>query len=215
MKILVTGFTPFGEESINPAWEVVSSLPKAYLGAQLVPLCIPTAFERCLEPLLRAVDEEQVDAVVLVGQAGGRTCVTPEFAAINWQEARIPDNDGFQPQGHPLEAQGPCAYFATLPVHQMVAAIQGEGLPATLSYTAGTFVCNAVFYRVLHSLAQQKRDLPAGFIHVPFIPSQTADKPQYASMNPQDIQQALLAALRVLIEPSKSPRPMAALGTTH
>lgn len=157
-KILITGFDPFGGESVNPAYEAVKLLPDTIAGAQVVKLEIPTVFTRSAEVLEQTIAAERPDAVICVGQAGGRSCVTVEQVAINLAEARIPDNDGEQPLGQPLRADGPAAYFATVPVKAMVAGIRAHHLPAFVSYTAGTFVCNSIMY---HALYLCERRFPA------------------------------------------------------
>ena len=176
MKILLTAFDPFGGESINPAQEVAAALPERIGGAEIVKLWIPTVFDKAAEMTARAMDELRPDAVVSLGQAGGRKAVTPERIAINWMDARIPDNAGQQPVDAPIVPSGPAAYFATVPVKDMVRAIQEAGVPSELSNSAGTYVCNHLLYCVLHHAGPGVR---AGFIHVPCIPEQTAgtDRP--------------------------------------
>ncbi len=177
MKILVTGFDPFGGEAVNPAYEAVKLLPENIAGARIVKLEIPTEFERSMELLEEAIERERPDAVISVGQAGGRAEITPERVAINLADARIPDNAGNQPEEEPLVQGGPAAYFTTLPLKEMVKNVQDSGIPCRISYSAGTYVCNSVMYRVLH-LAQSKQDsFLAGFIHVPYATEQTVTKP--------------------------------------
>lgn len=177
MKILITGFEPFGGEAINPAWEAVKRLPDAVAGAQLIKLEVPTAFYRCGPAVEAAIEAHRPDAVVCVGQAGGRACVTVERVAINLADAAIPDNEGKSPVDVPIVPDGPAAYFATLPVKAIVRHIRAHGLPCQLSHTAGTFVCNCLMYQVLHFAAAQKPHPRAGFIHVPFTEEQAAGKP--------------------------------------
>lgn len=177
MKVLVTGFDPFGGETVNPAFLAVKQLPKTIAGAQVCKLELPTSFERSVSVLKEAIRQERPDVVLSVGQAGGRSCVTLERVAINLAEARIPDNDGNCPLGTPLEPGGPAAYYATIPVKAAVEAVRAEGLPCHLSYTAGTYVCNAVMYHLLHLCAEQDPNTRAGFAHVPYIPSQVVNKP--------------------------------------
>lgn len=177
MKILVTGFEPFGGEAINPAWEAVKRLPDAVAGARLIPWKVPTAFSRCGPAVEAAIEAHRPDAVLCVGQAGGRACVTVERVAINLADAVIPDNDGESPVDVPIRPDGPAAYFATLPVKAIVRRIRANGLPCQLSCTAGTFVCNCLMYRVLHLAAVQNPRMRAGFIHVPFTEEQAAGRP--------------------------------------
>ena len=176
MKILITGFDPFGGESVNPAYEAVKLLPDTIAGAQLIKLEIPTVFAKSIEVVKEAVKTYHPDIVIDVGQAGGRACVTIEKVAINLAEAGIPDNAGDEPHDEPLEADGPDAHFSTLPVTKMVQNVKAHGLPCEISYTAGTYVCNSIMYRVLHLAAKEYPEMKAGFIHVPYSCEQTAKK---------------------------------------
>ena len=150
MKILVTGFDPFGGEKVNPALEAVKLLPKEIHGAEIHWVEIPTVFYKAAEVLETAIVRFQPDAVLCIGQAGGRASLTPERIAINQDDARIPDNQGNQPIDTPIRLDGQAAYFSTLPIKAMVQAIKEEGLPATVSNTAGTFVCNHLMYQALY-----------------------------------------------------------------
>lgn len=214
MRILVTGFDPFDGETRNPSWDAVSRLPGQIGGAEIATLCVPTEFRRATVEVAKAIDEIVPDAVVLVGQAGGRVDVTPERVAINVEDARIPDNAGAQPIDVPVVEDGPAAYFSTLPVKAMVAAIRDAGLPASLSNSAGTFVCNDLMYGVLHHLAVTGRAaVRAGFVHVPFVPEQLARHEGAASLPLDDIVRALTIAIDALVTVQDDPR--IALGTTH
>lgn len=214
MRILVTGFDPFDGESCNPSWDAVSQLSEQIAGAEIVTKCVPTEFRRATAEVSEAIDELAPDAVVLVGQAGGRADVTPERVAINLEDARIPDNAGAQPIDVPVADDGPAAYFSTLPVKAMVAAIRDTGLPAYLSNSAGTFVCNDLMYGVLHHLAVTGRTaVRAGFVHVPFVPEQAARHEGAASLPLDDIVRALTAAIEVVVAVEDDPK--IALGATH
>ena len=169
-KLLITGFDPFGGQRINPSWEAVKRLPEVIGDYEIVMLQLPTVFGKAAEMLLDAADDLHPDAILSVGQAGGRRGVTPEVVGINLREASIPDNAGQQPVNVPVAEGGPAAYFATIPVRDMVDAIRAAGIPASLSYSAGAFVCNDVLYTVLHHYAGTA--VQAGFIHVPFLPEQ-------------------------------------------
>ena len=198
MKLLLTGFTPFDGEKINPALEAVKRVKPEIAGMEIVKLEVPTVFGESVRLVWEAIEREQPDFVLSIGQAGGRAAVTPERVAINVDDARIPDNAGQQPIDVPIFADGENAYFATLPVKAMAEAIQKAGLPAALSNTAGTFVCNHLMYGVLHHLHQNHKSAKAGFIHVPYIPEQTADKPGVPSMPLDDIVRALEAAIAAI-----------------
>ena len=150
MKILVTGFDPFGGESVNPAYEAVKLLPDVIGGAEIFKLEIPTVFSLSGQAVEEGIRKYQPDVVICVGQAGGRASISVEKVAINFVDARIPDNNGEQPLDEPLQADGPAAYFATLPVKAMVQHVKEAGLPCYLSFTAGTYVCNSIMYNVLY-----------------------------------------------------------------
>ncbi|GAA2672611.1 MULTISPECIES: pyroglutamyl-peptidase I [Actinosynnema] len=172
--VLITGFEPFGGERTNPSWDAVREL--AERDPSLIAVELPCAFDASARALREAVERHRPDLVVCVGQAGGRSGVTPERVAINLADARIPDNDGEQPIDVPVVAGGPAAYFTGLPVKACVAALEEAGIPASVSHTAGTFVCNHVFYALMHLVATDFPDLRGGFVHVPFAPEQVADR---------------------------------------
>lgn len=172
-KLLITGFDPFGGQSINPSWEAVRRLPDEIGPWRLTKLQIPTVFGKAAQAVLEAADTLTPDAILCIGQAGGRSAITPEVVAINLREAQIPDNAGNQPVNLPVVQGGPCGYFATVPVRQMVQAVTAAGFPATLSYSAGAFVCNDVLYTLLHRFDGTKTQV--GFVHVPFLPEQAGE----------------------------------------
>ena len=215
MKILVTGFDPFGGEAINPAWEAVSRLPKEIEGAEIVTVQIPTVFGDSAKRLFEAVEEHQPDAVVCVGQAGGRFGITPERVAINVDDARIADNKGQQPLDTVIQADGAPAYFTTLPVKAMVEAVKKAGLPASLSNTAGTFVCNHIMYQNLYYLAKHYPKAQGGFIHVPYVTEQVVDKPGQASMALADIVKGLTACLETIVAYQGKTDAQVVGGETH
>lgn len=199
MKLLITGFDPFGGETLNPSWEAVKALPDRIGSVELIKLELPTAFDRSACALTEAVTLHRPQAVLSVGQAGGRSAITVERVAVNLADAGIPDNDGFQPRDLPLVPDGPAAYFSTLPVKAIVEALRAAGIPCQVSYSAGTYVCNSVLYRALHLGATACLGLLAGFIHVPFTPLQAAQKPAGTpSVAPADMVRALEEAIRVI-----------------
>ena len=175
-KILVTGFEPFGGEKINPAWEAVKALPETIGGAQVIKLHVPVEFGAGAQKVIDALEAERPEIVLCVGQAGGRSKITPEFVGINWAHARIPDNAGKQPLSQRIIDGAPDAYFSSLPVNAMVAAMNQAEIPAAVSYTAGTYVCNDVMYQVLHALATRFPETRGTFLHVPFATEQVAEK---------------------------------------
>lgn len=201
MKILITAFDPFGGEKINPALEAVKLMKDEIKGAKLIKLEIPTVFRKSIEMVKEAIETESPDIVLNIGQAGGRFDITTERVAINVDDARIPDNDGNQPIDVPIFEDGEPAYFATIPVKAMIQAIRDVNIPASLSNTAGTFVCNHIMYGTLYSIAKSRQDIRAGFIHVPFIPEQVAGKAMQApSMSLVDIVRGLEAAVGAVVE---------------
>ena len=192
--LLITGFDPFGGESINPSWEAVKRLPEEIGRSRLEKIQIPTVFEKAAPAVLARAEAVRPDGIICVGQAGGRSAITPEVIGINLREARICDNAGQKPENTPVIEGGPAAYFATLPVREMVSAIQKINIPAALSYSAGTFVCNDVLYTLLHRY--HGTDVPVGFIHVPFLPEQASEN--VPSLTQNQIIDALTAVIGAL-----------------
>ena len=176
MKIIVTGFDPFGGEKINPSIECVKTLPEVE-GVELIRLELPTVFKESAKRLNEAINEVKPDAVLSVGQAGGRPGITMERIAINVDDARIPDNISQQPIDETIQTEGAAAYFSTLPIKRIVKAIREAGISAEVSNSAGTFVCNHIMYQALFAATKADKPFKAGFMHIPFIPEQTTDKP--------------------------------------
>ena len=200
MKVLVTGFDPFGGESINPAWEAVKVIKDEIAGAEIVKMQIPTVVGKSIAKIHDKMVEINPDIVIAVGQAGGRFGVTPERVAINVTDARIPDNEGNQPIDEPIFADGDAAYFSNLPVKAMVQEIKDAGYPSTLSNTAGTYICNHVMYGILYYIQKEFPNARGGFIHVPYAASQVINKPNTASMAIADITASLEAAIKAAVE---------------
>ena len=200
MKILVTGFDPFGGEKVNPALEAVKSLPSVIHGAEIRWVEIPTVFYQSAEILETEIVRYQPDVVLCIGQAGGRASLTPERVAINQDDARIPDNQGNQPIDTPIRLDGEAAYFSTLPIKAMVQAIKEVGLPATVSNTAGTFVCNHLMYQALYLADKKFPHMRAGFMHIPYMTEQVINKPNTASMNLADIVKGIEAAIGAIVD---------------
>ena len=193
-NLLITGFDPFGGESINPSWEAVSRLPQTIGQYQLTKLQIPTVFGEAAKVVLDTSAQLQPDVIICVGQAGGRRGITPEVIGINLREASIPDNAGFTPVNTPVIPGGPDGLFATVPVREMVAALRRAEIPAALSYSAGAFVCNDVLYTLLHHFRDSSTLV--GFIHVPFLPQQAGEK--VPSLPLETIIQGLTLAIQTL-----------------
>ena len=198
-RILLTGFDPFGGESINPSWEAAHALHDRRIGGHRISaLQLPTEFAGSLRALKAAMRELTPAIVLGVGQAGGRQQLSIERVAINVQDARIPDNAGAQPVDEPVIAGAPAAYFSTLPIKAMLAALLAHGVPAEISNSAGTYVCNHIAYAMLH-LAGKRRGVRAGFIHIPYLPAQAAKRHGAASMALADVVRGLEIALRTAI----------------
>lgn len=176
MKIIVTGFDPFGGEKINPSIECVKALPEVE-GVELIRLELPTVFKESAKRLNEVINEVKPDAVLSVGQAGGRPGITMERIAINVDDAKIPDNISQQPIDETIQTKGAAAYFSTLPIKRIVKAIREAGIPVEVSNSAGTFVCNHIMYQSLFAATKADKPFKAGFMHIPFIPEQTMDKP--------------------------------------
>ncbi|EGL36492.1 pyroglutamyl-peptidase I [Oribacterium sp. oral taxon 108] len=198
-KLLLTAFTPFDGERINPALEAVKLVKDKIGNLEIVKLEVPTVFGKSIETVREAIEREKPDFVLSIGQAGGRAEITPERIAINLDDARIPDNEGNQPIDEPIFPDGENAYFSTLPVKAMVEAIRKEGLPSSLSNSAGTYVCNHLMYGVLYYL-DKRPSMKAGFIHVPYIPEQVKDKKEMPDLPLSDIVRGLEAAIQAVEE---------------
>lgn len=195
-RILITGFAPFGGETVNPSWEVVRSLHGRRIGGHRVEAReLPTEFAGSLRLLKKALREIRPAIVLGVGQAGGRDRLSIERVAINLNDARIPDNADAQPVDEPVIAGGPAAYFCTLPIKAMLAAIEAGGIPAEISNSAGTYVCNHVAYAMAH-LTAGRRSTRCGFIHIPYAPAQAARHRGAPSMHPDDVRTGLVIALK-------------------
>ena len=197
MKALVTGFEPFGPDAVNPSREAVLRLSSRLGDLTIETRIVPTVFGRAIAALEDAIVTTQPDIVLGVGLAGGRAELSLERVAINVDDARIPDNDGQQPIDQPIVAGGPAAYFTGLPVKRAVAALREAGLPAIVSNTAGTFVCNHIFYGLMHLVASRRLPVRGGFLHVPYLPSQAARFSAAPSMALDQIVQGIEIILQV------------------
>lgn len=214
MKILVTGFDPFGGEPTNPAIESVKRIDDEIEGAEIIKLEIPTVFHKAADVVEEKIKEVKPDVVLSIGQAGGRYGITVERVAINEDDARIEDNEGNQPIDVQIREDGAPAYFATLPIKAMVEEIKKENLPASVSNSAGTFVCNHIMYQDLY-LAEKYGNIKAGFIHVPFLTEQVVDKKDTASMSLEDIVKGLNAAIRAIVKYADKEDLNVTGGATH
>lgn len=214
MKILVTGFDPFGGESINPAIESVKKLPDVIQGATIIKLEIPTVCHKSLAVIEEAIRVHNPDVIVSIGQAGGRSDISIERIGINIDDYRIPDNEGNQMVDEPVYADGPAAYFVNLPIKAMVEHIRKQKIPASISNTAGTFVCNHVTYGVRYLIDKKFPGKKSGFIHIPFLPQQVLLKPTGTPSMPLDmIVDGLCAAIEAIVLYDEDIKVTG--GTTH
>ena len=198
--VLITGFEPFDGEAVNPSWEVVSRLDNAIIGGcRVVARQLPCVFGEALIELNAAIDSLSPTLVLSVGQAGGRTDISVERVAINVDDARIADNRGNQPVDTPIVANGPAAWFSSLPIKAIVSALRDAGIPASVSQTAGTFVCNHVMYGLLRKLSGMP-EAKGGFIHIPYLPQQAAAHPGAPSMAAETVRQGLALAIATALQ---------------
>lgn len=200
MKILVTGFEPFGGEAINPSLEVLKRLPKKIKDFEVITQQLPVVFKKSLEVLYATIEREKPDVVLCVGQAGGRKEITVERVGINVDDARIPDNEGNQPIDEKIFEDGENAYFAKLPIKAMVEAMKNKGIPAMVSNSAGTYVCNHLMYGLLYYIHKNNLNLQGGFVHIPFITEQVKDKANVPAMELEEIAKGLQFAIEAMAD---------------
>ena len=199
-NILVTGFGPFGGEPVNPALEAIKLLDGRQVGGyKIVTKELPVTRFASIEAMEKFIAETEPVLVLAVGQAGGRLEITPERVAINMDDFRIPDNGGFQPVDEAIVHGAPVAYWSSLPIKAMVAAMKQAGIPAAVSNSAGTFVCNHLFYGLMHCLAQHGNAIRGGFVHIPYLPEQAARLGGQPSMAVETIVKGLEVALAAAV----------------
>jgi pyroglutamyl-peptidase len=198
--VLVTGFEPFGGDATNPSWEICTRLPKEISGRRVEICRVPCEFRRAIEVVAEAIERHHPDIVISLGLAGGRNRIGVERVAINVDDARIPDNAGAQPIDEMIAANGPPAYFATIPVKAIARGVRAAGVPAEVSNSAGTYVCNHVMYGVLHYLAASGNHARAGFIHVPYAESQVLDKRDAPALSIESMTRGVEAAIAAAVE---------------
>jgi pyroglutamyl-peptidase len=213
--VLLTGFDAFGGDAMNPSWLAVERLHGDIIDSHRIQsLQLPTAFARAPRLLRAAIREHRPVLVVCVGQAGGRSAISLERVAINLVDARIADNDGAQPIDMPIVPGGPAAYFSTLPIKAMRAELEAAGIPAEISQTAGTFVCNQVFYALMRALARTPAPRPrGGFVHIPFLPEQADAYPGAPSLPLETVVAGLRSAIATALRTRRDRR--LAGGATH
>lgn len=190
-KLLITGFEPFGSENVNPSFEAVRLLDERIGEWELVKLCLPVVFTEASRTAIKKAHDVGANAILCIGQAGGRDSVTPEFVGINLMHATIPDNNGVSPVDEPILKGGSAAYFSTVPARKMTDAINALGIPAKVSYSAGAYVCNELFYSLLAHFDESS--VRVGFIHVPYMTGQRKDTGP--AMPLEDMVRAITAAI--------------------
>ena len=207
MNVLVTGFDPFGGEAVNPALEAIKKLDgKMVAGARVVTRELPTVRWKAIDGLKTAIREVQPVLIIAIGQAGGRMDITPERVAINVDDFRIADNEGNQVVDERIATDGPAAYWSTLPIKKIVADLRAEGIPASVSNSAGTFICNHLFYGLMHELAAEGNVRRGGFIHIPYLPEQAAKLTGQPSMALETIVRGLTAAIAASLTTAEDER---------
>lgn len=198
-KVVVTGFQPFGGESINPALEAVLKMKDEINGARIIKVEVPVEYDQGAEVIHEVLKREMPDLVISIGQAGGRTAVTPERVAVNMQDASVPDNAGVTRNEACIYEDGPDAYFTKLPVRKIEQAIKEAGIPCSISNTAGLYVCNDVMYHLLYWMDKEFPKMRGGFIHVPYTTEQVLNKPNQPSMPLEMITKAIETAVEATL----------------
>jgi len=204
--VLLTGFEPFGGETTNPSWSAVQEVRRRWSGPEQIHTReLPVDFATVGGVLASALDTLRPDLVICVGQAGGAASLRVERVAINVDDARIPDNAGRQPIDDAVIAGGPAAYFSSLPIKAAVAELSRLGIPTEVSQTAGTFACNHVFYRLMHSLEHSDRVTRGGFVHVPYAPEQAAGT-RFASMTIETMARGITAIVAIALATARDTK---------
>lgn len=210
--ILLTGFEAFGGEKINPSWEAVKQLDQLIIDEhQLIARQLPCSFTGSSQRLIQLLEELQPQIVLNIGQAGGRLDISLERVAINLDDARIADNLGAQPIDQTIIKDAPSAYFTNLPLKAILQTARSNGVPASISYSAGTFVCNHVFYTLMHWINTVNPAIKGGFIHIPYLPEQAAALVAQPSMT----QETVISGLKIIIKTIiATPQDISVVGGT-
>ena len=198
MKILVTAFEPFNNENINSSLEVLNILPNKILNTEILKLTLPTVRYKSLEIINKYIDSTNAEVILMLGEAGGRANISIERVAINIDDFKIKDNEGNHPTDEIIIKDGKNAYFSNLPIKKINDAINNIDIPSNISNTAGTFVCNHIFYGVAHKI--QNTDKQCGFIHIPFTPKQVVNKNNIPSMSTEISTKAIIKTIEIIIE---------------
>ncbi len=201
-KVLITGFEPFGGETVNPSWEAVCALPDSIDDVKIEKLQIPVVYTKAADAVWEYAEQYDPSVIICVGQAGGRKCVTPEKVAINLRNSTEPDNNGKTYCDETIEENAPAAYFTTLPIIRILDNLKTANVPSEISYTAGAYVCNETMYKLLHYAQKHKEkgneEMKVGFIHLPYLPEQT--KNGEPSMSLSDMVKALEIIVKTVFE---------------
>ncbi|MEJ6348026.1 pyroglutamyl-peptidase I [Holzapfeliella sp. He02] len=201
MKILVTAFEPFGQNTINASAEVLDQLPSQIENSQIEKLVLPTVFKKSTEKLVTFLDAYQPDVIISMGEAGGRSQITVERIAVNVDDAKLPDNDNQMPHQDCIRLDGDDGYFSTLPITDIVKAIQKINIPASISNTAGTYVCNHIMYEGLYWSKQHSKPIQSGFIHLPYLPEEVVQSGQnLPSLSIDLMTKAIESAIKTIIK---------------
>lgn len=199
--VIVTAFEPFGEFEDNPTQKILTELPAFLYDAKIIKVTLPVIWNQAFSELLPVIDKHQPTLILMLGLAAGRTHVNIERVAINIASAKNPDNLGQVCYEKPIEKVGPDAYFTNLPLEDIMQRLHRKQLPAVISNTAGTYLCNQIMYQVLHHIQQTESQTKAGFIHMPLLPEQVTQKPQYPSLEKRHTMDTVLSIIDVLINP--------------
>jgi len=200
MKILLTGFEPFGGEEINPSFEVLKLLPDNFCGHSLIKRQLPTSYEGSIKAAITLLEAERPDVVLSLGQAGGAYGLRVEKVGLNLRDANSPDNDGHRASHELIFDDGDTAYYSTLPVKAMVKKLRDSNIPASLSYSAGPYVCNNLLYALLYLQKKRYKNIRCGFIHIPYFPEQIMSKPGTYYMSPEEMKRGLEVSIKAIIE---------------
>lgn len=204
MKVLVTGFEPFGREKINPSYEIVKALPSEIEKTEIIKKEVPVVYGKSIESVIEEMKRTSPNIVIMLGQAGGRSSITIERVAINVNDSKTFDNSKKILKGEPVMKDGPVGYFSTLPIYDIVKGLLRIKIPAAISNTAGTFVCNSLFYGVMHEIAKKKLNIMAGFVHVPYLPVQTLKRPHLPSISFDDMVKGVKKAIITSVKEYRS-----------
>lgn len=200
MKVLVTGFEPFEREKINPSYEIVKVLPDEWKKVEIIKKKVPVLYGKAIEIVIEEIEKKDVNIVIMLGQAKGRASITVERVAVNANDSKTPDNLKKVLKGVPVIEGGPVGYFSTLPIYDIVKALKRIKIPAKISNTAGTFLCNSLFYGVMHEISTKQLNISAGFIHVPYLPSQSSKSPDVPSMSLDLMVKGIKKAIEVSVK---------------